>query len=541
MTFSERVNNFLSDNTKFAKLFFGAFCIVAIILSISLWAKISYSSIGLLFCICFSGLCVFIAALTAVLFFNYKKFSLLKIFVVLFTVFGLLYFVMLPMFTIEDEPLHFYRILQITDGNIRAESMADKVGGYLPSGIPDEFVIADTKSVSGFLNLFNYSLDYKNLTWKTFANTAVYSPPSYLPQLAAIMIVSQITDKAFVIAYAGRFAMFIVSLLVLAFCIKKSPIKNKTLILLALTPMFMQEAISLSADPFVNILSFLIAVLVFMYIPKQNLRTKDIVILSVVALIIASGKMSYQPLVLLFFLIPKENFPSVKFRNIFLTIVVLATAIITLGWLSVAMSFANNHVYSEEAGGATSIDRIVFILKHPFEYLTILIRTIFTGAGEDLMSTNLAIIPDINRYTGYLDLFMGAHLAWFKMSVNKIILYIYFITIVLMALSEKWNFEDGKNYRWQRVFMVIIGLAMIAVIFTSVYALYGLNSENRILGVVQGRYFAPSVLLFFMALNSSRVKLNSDTMFKYCLPIISITHLFVFYAIFSYYGWAKGS
>lgn len=106
-----------------------------------------------------------------------------KFFLICASVFGLIFWVLIPPFQTPDEINHFYRSYEIADGHLLGQRQNNRVGGEIPQSLctlagdfktlaweSDERI--DGKTI---FRRFNIPLKPENTKFVNFLNTAMYS------------------------------------------------------------------------------------------------------------------------------------------------------------------------------------------------------------------------------------------------------------------------------------------------------------------------------------------------------------------------------
>lgn len=407
-----------------------------------------------------------------------KTISIEKSFILLWCVFSILYACSNTMYNVPDESHHFYRAYEISIGHMISEMNDEgtKGGRELP--------LVDTGFNSKYWQTFKDSLDSrlsKEVVFKNFSNTALYAPISYIPQATGILLARLITDRLAIITYAGRCANWMCITLILYFAIKLLPFGKEFLSLILLMPMNMHEAFSLSPDGMVVAVSvFMIAFVMYLrYVQKNYLSIFQIILLYLLAIVISLYKIVYLPFCLIYFLIPKERFSSIKQKIIHAVIVAVTTILIALIWLQICNKFLT-HI------GANSSLQIANIVHHPIIYATTIFRT------YAIYSMQL------------LHQMVGSTLGQLTVNVNSIIVMAYiFMLFYKLTLYGRISIDRGREYE-KCIFGIVI-FFIVLLISTSIYVQWTWVGENLILGL-QGRYFISLLLpLYFMVTKATYI------------------------------------
>jgi len=193
--------------------------------------------------------------------------------VLLTLVLGLVYLALTPPFQVPDEPHHFLRAWQISEGQVWGEVRQGKAGGQIPPGIGQD--VARFNPLAGapqarisrevLLREYRRSTEWtsENVTARAFtpfSNTVLYAPVPYLPQALGLWLARQWGLHTVAALYLGRLLSLLasVSLLGAAFCLCAFSWRLVFLLfLLATLPMSLFLWGALSADAMTIALAFL--------------------------------------------------------------------------------------------------------------------------------------------------------------------------------------------------------------------------------------------------------------------------------------------
>ncbi|MCL2390597.1 MAG: DUF2142 domain-containing protein, partial [Endomicrobia bacterium] len=439
-------------------------------------------------------------------------------FLIFFSMFGILYFIYVPLFTIvPDESAHWLRAYEISRGHFISQKDAETAGGgrVLPKAVLIENTninfddnTARLSQTYRFLLKHAYEkIDKNDTKWIAFSNTAYYPPLTYAFQLPGILAVSLLSDKTVFLAYAGRVSSFIISLAVLYFALGAMPAKKKTFFLIALCPVFVQEAVSLSGDALVNAVSFAVIALILKYsydekIIKINLRT--LILITFLFILASAAKAVYIPIVLLFLVLPYQKIGSKTFYICFFAASAALCVFIDGGWLYIMKDYSKDCI-----PGTNSKEQIAYVLNNPVKFILLACKT---------------YIAELPKYAGmFVGIRIGAKNTFLPIEYISYFAYILFIAAV--ACSEKMYVKMKDKI----VIAAVCVLTMFAVA-GGLYAAWNVVGSPVIDGI-QGRYFVPVVLLLAVIINIKKFPLNEETLFRYSLPVVSVTYLFIFSAI----------
>jgi uncharacterized membrane protein len=227
---------------------------------------------------------------------------------------GLLCVFLNPPFQTPDEPAHFYRAWQISEGKLISEKADDRVGGQLPANLEifaREFSQVNWNGFNFSQNIMNNGLikmkpDADAKKFIDFNNTALYSPVCYAPASLALFILRQFNVSLPFLFWGARLAslLFWVGMVYLA--IRLIPVYQWLFTLLALLPMSVFINSSISADVVTNAVCFLFTAILLKYIfEKKEIQRQRAFILIVMVIALVSVKAAYSPLILLLLLLGK--------------------------------------------------------------------------------------------------------------------------------------------------------------------------------------------------------------------------------------------
>ncbi len=410
------------------------------------------------------------------------------IFVIVGLIYGLAFLFIIPPFQGFDEDGHFFKAMGLSEGQWMPEKTGDKVGIYVSEGTwelvnafwPSKNIYFKEKlEVNDITSKLNISQNNKE---KHFADlsgmaVAVYSPVPYIIPAFAIMAGKFFNLPPLVLMYLARLANLIIWLLMAYLAIRITPVYKWALLTLALVPMAVFEAASVSSDGLTIGLSFLmIAYILKLALGKGNFVKTDFFILVILGLLIALTKSIYILLFFLFLLIPVNKFKSHKMKYGLFFILFILTGLASVGWI-----WLTNGLYVPIFSTWSVTGQINFIFGHLFYYLTILFKTV------------------VNYGIYYLIMFVG-DFGVSNVFAPFILVVIYFLMLIFVALVDKNEFKISLK---QKLICLMIFIVTATTIFTFEYLTWNPVGYNNILGV-QGRYFIPIAPLLLLVFYNKR-------------------------------------
>jgi uncharacterized membrane protein len=266
-----------------------------------------------------------------------------SVFILFGLIFGVLVILITPPFQVPDEHSHFFRALEISQGDFIPAVKGNVAGGFIPVN-----AIATGGELAGYLAFRPQNKQsFEKLAYflklppepdkKQFAQSAVYPPISYLPQLVGIGIGKVFNLSWLKTMYLGRVTSLLVWLLCLYLTIKVIPTSKWLVVTLALSPMTIFQAASLSADSLTIALSFLFIAIFLKLTLEEDTKLTLLVtaLLVIIAILIALCKQAYIILIFLFFLIPIKRLGLKKY-GLFFSLIFLFTVSSLILWYHLA-------------------------------------------------------------------------------------------------------------------------------------------------------------------------------------------------------------
>ncbi|HEO69979.1 MAG TPA: DUF2142 domain-containing protein [Candidatus Hydrogenedentes bacterium] len=284
-----------------------------------------------------------------------------------------------------DENSHFYRAYLMSEGTLLPAKQDDTmtgVRGHIPKSLLDTAntlynseVNRQPRGRAGVERLINerrtlltMPLDPSERVWVPMGNAPNFGPVCYIPQALGIGIGRLFGASPLLLIYLGRLANLAVYLAIAFVALRTTPVFKHVLMLVALLPMTLIQAGSLSADAATTALAFLLYALCLdgAFSARDALSNVFIASLYAATGLLILCKPGYFCLALLVFLIPASRVGSPR-RCVALLggYIVLQAACIAL------MVFLVDKVFVQPAG-MNRDQQLEFILSNPLEYAKVL-------------------------------------------------------------------------------------------------------------------------------------------------------------------------
>ena len=438
------------------------------------------------------------------------------VFLILALIFGTAFLFVTPPFQVPDEPNHFFRAYQVSEGKVHALKHEQRVGDFLPESVlevtyPFNHIIAGGKFTEDpmFLKAASVSLNPEKRIFVDFNNTALYSPACYVPQALGIAILRIFGAPVLSLFYAARIATLLFWIVLVFISVRLIPVGKWLFCFLALLPMSLSINSSLSADVMTNGIAFLFVALILNSYYTKNLGNKRVLLIAFLLFLLPLLKTIYITLALLILILPFNVLDS-KLKKVLVPGALLFSAIIpfVLWSASIRELYITydqyNPLYRDKAALVEGIypDRQLNQMK---EHNVIFYRMI-------RRSTYRLIKYHVPGYTGVFGWADVKPPVWFS--------YTLFCCIVLIALGDV---EQNYRLSWLKriLFVIVFFVTLSAVFLTQFLTWTGLGPQ--VVKFIQARYLIPFYPLLFLCMYS--LFPIRKTIISALVPAVSIASL----------------
>jgi uncharacterized membrane protein len=412
-----------------------------------------------------------------------------RVFLGLGLVFGIAMLLIVPPFQVPDEPTHFLRAYQVSQGQW-TPTWHNNVGfGVMPISINQIFQPflelrhgKTTTSRDAILRTLRIPLQPEKSGVYAIISSSSYSPIVFLPQAAGIALGRMMQWPPLVLMYLGRLGNLLVWIALGYAALRIAPGFGRPLLLLMLMPMSLFQAASLSPDALTNGLAFLVTAIAFRFVSAEDsdgpspIGWRWLVIFVLSASALSLTKAAYLPLAGLILLVPPARIGGYGKYASLLLLVAAASVIPLFLWarqtpgLDMVIYSGPDHVSAR--------DQVQFLESHP---------------------TALAEIPffTAQRESWLIALSFVGRLGWLNIQLSPIFVLVYLILLVFACRPSADEPARPFPRRMIWVMPVVLAGAVGGVLLLN----YLFWTPVGTLGVVglQGRYFipiAPALLLF---------------------------------------------
>jgi uncharacterized membrane protein len=400
---------------------------------------------------------------------------------------GLAFAAVTPPYQVPDEPFHFFRAYEVSEGRLDLVPEPGRVGAELPASLrrlgvdslPDLPFHPERKvAPAAILAAFKIPLAPERREPFFFPNTVQYTCVPYLPQAVGIAAGRLLGAPALALLYLARLANLLFGTLAVAFALRRLPAFAWLAALAALTPMSLSLLASASADVTTLAAAFmLVSTAARLAWGTGEPRRSDLLLLAASSAVLCASKPPYLPLALLAFLIPAARFPRGR-RGGFLAAHLLLSLLLA-GW---AIAGARRVGPMHHDAAIDSNRQIHGSLTHPLRFLRVVAVDYTVHAPR------------------YLSEMIGK-LGWLDTRLPIPLLAAYLAVLGALTFLDTGPRIDVRPR--QRAIAAAAALAAMTLVSASQYAVWTPYGADFILGV-QGRYFLPLVPVAVWALHGRR-------------------------------------
>ena len=394
-------------------------------------------------------------------------------------IFGLPMIVLIPVGAGYDEEDHLVRVWELASFALLPGEMSAQEMKY-PTVFRDLAYRQEANSGlidSGFWKKYARTSLYEHgFVRRELKTKSVYSPPLLLPQALAMRVGRATGLPVLPVLYACRAASLLSYLILVWLALRWIPFGKWILFVLAISPMALFQAATITPDAISNGIGFLFIAGSLNVAEKKEIGWREYRILTLLIFLLFLAKVNLIVLILLpILLIPPRRFAERRIYILLLGTTALLFLVEVAGWNLVATKYSDALL----ANNANAGEQLRYILDHPLVFPTILLKD-----------------PFINGLT-YLQGWINGY-GYFFWTPPQIVSIFFLVGLGAVLLIDSTREHVNRKYRIVFILIFVAGYLATAVPLYLTFTTVGLN---QLLGV-QGRYFVPLALLPIFTLAS---------------------------------------
>ena len=464
-------------------------------------------------------------------------------FLIISLIFGVVFVFTNPPFFGLDERAHFLRTYEIGHGEFGVTTVNKHLGTKVPENLAqlvnvstNDLLDSKVNSVGGINRKDADKTLYKPFLHETFSHkyiddkasntqllgTYAYNPVSYL-YFGLVERIGELFNLSILhTIYLVRLMNLLLYVAIVYISIKLANRWGWVIVVVSLLPVAIFQASTISVDPIINALAFLLFS-TYIYIRSQKkLSTTHINVLGLAIILLASLlgllKLPYLILILPFLTVQKTLFKNSQSRYVWKTILLIVPITVGLIWSHVNSATVNDIVKVLAVGDYDA--QVSFVTSHPLHFLETLLRTYY---------------HNVNIYFNS----MVGEIGDMQVGLKSFLLALFFIPSIMFAglLGNKSSRGTVDRRGFEDLIILITCVSIITLISAGLYAVFN-PVGAEIIGGIQGRYFLP--LIPFLVIPLTRylpIKIANEKLAIISIELSSIALLFstaVIYFIANY-------
>ena len=433
---------------------------------------------------------------------------------ILVSVIGISMAVINPAFQECDGPSHFYRSMDVSFGNILGSfaNLTHEDGViYVPENVQEiayRKLTPNGSEGTGYLEYLQTHKFSKNKIKMTYYDSV--TSVVYWPQGLGIFLGRTFNFSIYGVILMGRIFNLLAYMGLAYAAVRFMPFYKNLMAMLAVMPLSIYQASSLSQDAVLNGAGFLFVALCCYYAfdEKVKLNWKKTLLLGILLLTMLLSKYVYACLGLLVFMIPKDKFNSRKDYWKSFVIALLPLTIIG-GYVIFQLSSGISGLQAGAGDGADTMTQMQYLKTYPIAAVKVIISTLIVNLNDYLQQLN--ILGSMN----------------YPLTLLAVIEPCFLLGVGLLDGQEVRDRIKIKH----RILILLAFVITFAAIMIGLYIGDGIANPvgSSVINGIQGRYFILMLILPFLALGSDHVKQDIRHFTVKCSGIMGIMLL---YAVF---------
>jgi uncharacterized membrane protein len=380
-----------------------------------------------------------------------------------------------------DEETYVARIFEMSLGHVTPNSFLGEGKNYPFVFISDSYrqdVNLWPVDAPTWIDQVKDKINWDNRDEESLSNyktRAIYFPTLFIIQALIMRIMGLLLDFPIVfIYYTIRFSYLILYCFLVYLALKIIPFGKWKLGVIAIAPMSLILASSVSPDPIIFGVCFLFVTWILHLINQsgQFISRKQLIITCALILAVCTLKPNYIFLLFLLFALPYKGFLKKK-NVVFLVLASFIGLVLSLGWSYIGSQITINQLNM----ASDSTPQFLSLFQKPQIFIRSMALTISKNIGP--------FVREAIGVSGY---------GYWRLPT---LVYVLYPVVIIVAFFIEKNQNDLT--RKQKIVFWFTGIINFLVIFVLLFVANTPQNSPTIIGV-QGRYFIPFMLLFILTL-----------------------------------------
>lgn len=295
-----------------------------------------------------------------------------RIFLAIVIPIGLLFLIFLMPLYAPDEYAHIVKSYDVSQGNFVTKD--ETVEGEYRVKVPKDFTqhsFANFKNYEDLKQAIKQPTNYKE-TVEVYTDAQANFGIIYLPSAMGFALGRLFNMNIMLATYLARLCNFIFFIILGYFAIKIIPFGKIVACIYMLTPMFLQQATSLSPDSMINIVAiFYVAYILKLAFEPKDMRKRDIAFVMVSGIFIAMAKYVYLPILGLMLILIRNKDINKKKLAIVSTICYIIAIIVALVCIKFSSRYIDQREYIQN-NNINESEQVANIVENPAQFFIIL-------------------------------------------------------------------------------------------------------------------------------------------------------------------------
>ncbi len=345
--------------------------------------------------------------------------------------FGVLYSLIFIPFSAPDEYIHYGASYRLASHLLFTQAVDEE--GHVLIREEDDALFGTDLTEENYEEVYGsfFTVDHseKKVVYGIDTTVMEVAAHAYLPQAVGIALGRLLSLGQVLCIYLGRWMSLLFFAVCVYFAVRLAPFGKLVYFGVAMLPMSLELASSLSYDAFTMGLAMVFTsyALHLAYGAETRVGWRQLVIIGIILGVLAPCKLVYIPLAGLLFLIPREKFAS---RRRYAAAIVFVVACMAAGILFVesdklALYFSQSEdsvIWAQESASYT----LSYVFAHPGEALSLIVHTV------------------LQQLPTYVNTMFGGRLGWLEYEVSEAFILLLILWTLLAAVPVR-GMKESSN------------------------------------------------------------------------------------------------